>query len=157
MSIEDDPDFKKLVKNRMKLNGMDYIQAVSYCRKDLTRSIKEAVHYSKNIDKDVKELEKLNVIAQKAIKEREEKEEKERKEKHIEEYRQNLSEDIKSGRIIFKKEYQKVTPCFYCGCNIAYIFYTMDVIHHAKLSCARCGRMIKWMSKFDCKYQEDEL
>ena len=150
MSIESDKDFAKWVKNKMKWNGMSYEQAVAFCKRELLDTVAEREQYKKDIDADAKE-------AIQKVKEKQEAIDKENFELAIKNYQQRLSEDIKSGKIIFKEEYQKVTPCCNCGCSVAYIFYTMDMVHHAKLSCAKCGRMIKWMSKFDCKYQENEL
>ena len=150
MSIESDKDFAKWVKNKMKWNGMSYEQAVAFCKRELLDTVAEREQYKKDIDADARE-------AIQKVKEKQEKIDKENFELAIKNYQQRLSEDIKSGKIIFKEEYQKITPCCNCGCSFAYILYTMDMVHHAKLSCAKCGRMIKWMSKFDCKYQEDEL
>ena len=152
MSIESDKDFAKWVRNKMKWNGMRYEQAVAFCKRELLNSAADRARYKKDIDADAKKAIQEVKEKQKAI-------DKENFELEIKNYQQQLSEDIKSGKIIFKGEYQKVTPCCRsgCGCSTAYIFYTMDMVHHAKLSCAKCGRMIKWMSKFDCKYQEDEL
>ena len=152
MSIESDKDFAEWVKNKMKYNDMGYEQAVAFCKRELLNTAAERKRYNKDIDADSKEVIQKVKEKQKAI-------DKENFELEIKNYQQRLSENIKSGKIIFKGEYQKVTPCCRsgCGCSTAYIFYTMEMVHHAKLSCAKCGRMIKWMSKFDCKYQEDEL